>query len=674
VALAICVAPALAAQGVSKRTLSLDDLGRLRDVTDPQVSPDGRWVAYTVTTPNVKDNKNDSDVWMASWDGAQTVRLTFSKESEYSPRWSPDGRYIALLSGRGDEHEADQLWLLDRRGGEGEQVTEMKGSVTDYVWSPDGRRIAMIVEDPPPDTMEVQNDTIKLKTKPPVVIDRYQFKQDEVGYLGERRQHLYLLDLASRKVDQLTTGHFDEALPVWSPDGKSIAFVSKRGGDPDRTDNWDLYVIDARAGAAPRQLTTFKGDDNDPQWESRPAWSPDGKYIAYLQGGVQRLIYYAVQKLAVVPAAGGTPRILTASLGRNVLRPQWSVDGSAIYFLLEDDRASHLARVPASGGAVERVLGGRRVVSDLSVGPNDRIAVLESTPSTPPEVFALEHKALRALSRQNETWLSGVRLGTTEEIGVRSRDGTAINGFIVKPPDYQSGRRYPAILRVHGGPVSQFANEFDFSWQLFAAQGYVVIGVNPRGSSGRGEAFSKAIYADWGNKDVQDVLAAVDFAVRRGLADSTRLGIGGWSYGAMLTNYTIARDARFKAATSGAGQSNALAGYGTDQYVREYEAELGTPWTHLDAWLRVSFPFLHADRIVTPTLFMCGELDFNLPCLNSEQMYQALRSLGRETQLVIYPGQYHTISKPSYQRDRLARYVAWYDKFLKTTTTQRAEQ
>jgi dipeptidyl aminopeptidase/acylaminoacyl peptidase len=199
-----------------------------------------------------------------------------------------------------------------------------------------------------------------------------------------------------------------------------------------------------------------------------------------------------------------------------------------------------------------------------------------------------------------------------------------------------------------------------------------VVAANPRGSSGRGEKFSMAIWAEWGNKDGQDVLAAVEYAVAQGIADSTRLGVGGWSYGGILTNQVIARDQRFKAAISGAGQSNVLAGYGTDQYVREYEAELGTPWGSPETWMRVSYPFFHADRIVTPTLFLCGDQDFNVPLLNSEQMYQALRSLGRETQLVIYPGEPHGIKKPSYQRDRLQRYLDWYSRYLNPNGAQAA--
>ncbi|MEJ0036527.1 MAG: S9 family peptidase [Gammaproteobacteria bacterium] len=213
-------------------------------------------------------------------------------------------------------------------------------------------------------------------------------------------------------------------------------------------------------------------------------------------------------------------------------------------------------------------------------------------------------------------------------------------------------------------PVSQYANSLDLSWQILAARGFVVVAANPRGSSGRGEAFAKAILAAWGEKDTEDVLAVVDYAVQQGIADPNRLGVGGWSYGGILTDNVITRDRRFKAAVSGASMGNALAGYGTDMYVREYELELGVPWKNLDTYVRNSYPFLHADHIVTPTLFMCGEKDFNVPLLNSEQMYQAVRSIGVDTQLIIYPGQFHGLSVPSYLRDRLQRQIDWYQRHL----------
>src|SRR5579884_349096 len=652
----VAQAPAAAAA----RVLAPDDLFRLREVSDPQVSPDGGWVAYTVTVADTSEDKRASAVWMTSWDGARTVRLTTSKAGEHAPRWSPDGRFLAFLSNRDDEHT--QLWLLDRLGGEGAKLTAFPGDVEDYVWAPDGTRLALVVAD---------GDTAKGKTPRPIVIDRFQFKADEVGYLGRERRHLYLVDVATRRATILTPGDYDELLPAWSPAGTVLAFVSKRRPDFDRDNNCDLYVRDAAPGATPRQLTTFAGPDNAPDTESRPAWSPDGRFIAYLEGGPLSLVYYAVQKLAVVPAAGGPPRILTAALDRSVAKPAWTADGSALLFLLEDDRAVALARVPAAGGVVTRLVSGPRVVEAFATGPDGKIAALVATPRAPAEVFALDGGAggagetLRPLSRQNDAWLAGVRLGAVEPIAFPSRDGTEVHGFLVTPPDYRAGTRYPTLLRIHGGPVSQFDYGFDFQLQLFAARGYAVVAANPRGSSGRGERYATAIYAAWGEKDAQDVLAAVDYAVARGVADPDRLGVGGWSYGGILTNYVIARDRRFKAAVSGASISNILAGYGTDQYVREYEAELGPPWRNTATWLRLSFPFLHADRIVTPTLFLCGDKDFNVPLLNSEQMYQALRSLGVPTELVIYPGQYHAITRPSFARDRLERYLAWYDRYLK---------
>lgn len=295
------------------------------------------------------------------------------------------------------------------------------------------------------------------------------------------------------------------------------------------------------------------------------------------------------------------------------------------------------------------------------------MAVLASGTTQPDEVFAVEGRDLRKLSAQNDGWLRQVRLAPVEEVSVKSRDGTPIHGFMVKPADYQPGRRYPTVLRIHGGPVWQYFNDFaNLDWQVLAASGYVVLGVNPRGSSGRGEKFAAAIWAAWGQKDGEDVLAAVDWAVAQGIADPARLGVGGWSYGGILTNEVIARDRRFKAAISGAGQGNALGGYGTDQYALEYETELGKPWENLEAWKRVSYPFLNAHRIATPTLFVCGQEDWNVPLVNSEQMYQALRSVGVPTELVIYPGEAHDITRPSFVRDRMTRYLDWYGRHLGT--------
>ncbi len=655
--LAVCLVPATALA----RPVELDDLYNLRTVAEPRLSPDGKWVAYTVTTADRERDEDTSDLWMVSWNGRETVRLTSSPESEHRPRWSPDGRYLAFLSSRGQKDETDQIWLLDRRGGEARQITSQRGGVSDLAWSPEGRRLVFVSEVSPE-----QNDDAKPK---PIVVDRFHFKQDIIGYLGPERSHLFLLDVKSGDLVQLTEGDFNEVHPAWSPDGALIAFVTKRGEDPDRHENWDVYIMAPRRGAAARQVTTNPGTDGDPHgdWGSGPPrWSPDSERIAYLHGGAPEDLWYGLLEIAVITAAGSRDEQQPArTLDRNTLNPQWSDDGKQLYFLLEDDQSVQLARVRLRDGRIERLTEAGRTVSDFHVGPDGKIALISSTPTSPAEVSALDGNALRSLSRHNEAWLRNVELASTEAIDFESNDGTSIHGLLVKPAGFRSGVRYPALLRIHGGPVGQYQQEFDFEWQWFAANGYVVIAPNPRGSSGRGYAFQRSLFGEWGHVDLPDVLAAVDHAVQAGIADPDRLGVGGWSYGGILTNYVIASDKRFKAAVSGSGMSNMLGGYGIDQYVRDWELELGLPWENTAQWLRLSYPFLHANRIKTPTLFLCGSLDFNVPLVASEQMYQALRRLGVPTQLVIYPDQYHSLDRVSFQYDKWKRYVEWYDRFIK---------
>jgi dipeptidyl aminopeptidase/acylaminoacyl peptidase len=660
----VLASPAAAQQG--KRPLAVDDIYNVREVGDPRRSPDGRWVAYTVTRAIKETDKNDTDVWMVSWNGREQIQVTSTPESESAPRWSPDGRYLAFLSSRqGSKHA--QVWLLNRTGGEALKITDIKATVSDLAWSPDSRQMVLVVKDPDPRDADAEKEHEKrpdgsTKTPKPIVIDRYSFKQDGHGYLRNERSHLYLFDVASRKAELLTPGTFDETSPAWSPDGKQIAFIRRHGeGDVDRAPNRDLFVMEACTCASPTRLTFTAAEEG-----GRVEWSPDGTWIAYLLGDELTWSAYDQAQLMVIPSRGGEPRSLTSALDRPVSSPGWSTDGASLTFVVADDRAQQLARVPSAGGKVDVLTTGRHVIDRPSAARDGASAVLASRATSLPEVHAFENGRLRKLTRHNDEWLEGLLLGTTEEFTSISRDGTEVHGLIVKPPTYRAGRRYPTLLRIHGGPNSQDAHSLSFERELFAANGYVVVAVNYRGSSGRGAAFQKAIHADWGNKEVVDLLGAMDHVQKIGLADPERLGIGGWSYGGILTNYAIATDHRFKAAISGAGSSNQISMYGTDQYITQYEAELGPPWKSQDLWIKVSYPFFHADRIKTPTLFICGEKDFNVPLLGSEQMYQALKSLNVDTQLVIYPNQYHGITTPTYKKDRLERYLAWYDKYLKT--------
>jgi dipeptidyl aminopeptidase/acylaminoacyl peptidase len=670
-ALAVLATAPLAAAESSPRPLRVDDIFSLKSVGDPQVSPDGRWVAYTVRWLDPKADSSDTDVYMIPFAGGEAVRVTSSPKAESRPRFSPDGRYLAFLSGR--EGKKSQVWLLDRRGGEAVRLTDFKADVSDLAWSPDGKRLALVVGDVDPDEPEEEKasggEGGEEKAPKPIVLRRLQFLRDGEGFLRELRQHLYLFDVAAKKSAQLTSGPFDDQDPVWSPDGRWIAFTSNRTADPDANDNSDVFLVEADAakkGQKPRVLTTSPGTDNS------PAFSPDGKWIVYLAGGEPKDIWYATNHVAVVPVAGGEPRALTRELDRNVQAPRFSPDGKSVWFLLEEGGNGHLARVPATGGPVERVVDGERVVQAYGLGPQGEIAVLESTPWHPYEIstVAAGNGSPRRLTTVNDGFLKGIRLGEVRRFQATSADGTKIDAFLTLPPDARPGVKLPTILRIHGGPTSQYDTAFNTEWQMLAAHGYAVVGANPRGSTGYGAAFSRAIWADWGNKDYQDVMAAVDGAISMGVADPDRLGVGGWSYGGILTDHVLTKTDRFKAATSGASEVNYIANYGTDHYQKEWEAELGLPWRNTEAWTRIS-PFFQVEKITTPTLILNGADDLNVPLLNAEQLFQALRRLGRETELVIYPGQGHGISRPSYQKDRYERYLAWYGKYLKDARDSR---
>ncbi len=657
---ALLAAPFASRAAEAPRPLKVDDIFSIKAVADPQISPDGRWVAYTVRWLDAKEDTADTDVYMVPFAGGPAVQLTASPKAENQPRFSPDGRYLAFLSGR--EGKKAQVWLLDRRGGEAVKLTDYKADVSDLAWSPDGKRLALVVGDVDPDEEDEEkaegDKEGPPKTPKPIVIHRLQFKRDGEGYLRELRQHIHVFDVESRKSVQITSGPYDDAEPVWSPDGRFLAFTGNRTQEPDANDNSDVFVVEAKAGQKPRAVTTSPGTDHN------PAFSPDGKWIAYLAGGDPKDFWYAPNHVAMVPTVGGDPRPLTRDLDRNVESPRFSPDGRSIYFILEDGGNELLARVSAGGGSIERVVAGERSVQGYVLGPKGETVILESTPWRPSEVSVSEGGTLRHLTTTNDGFLQGIRLGEVRRIQATSPDGTRVDAFLTLPPNAPKGKPLPTILRIHGGPTAQYNTAFNQEWQILAAQGYAVVGANPRGSTGYGRDFSRAIWADWGNKDYDDVMAAVDQAIAMGIADPDRLGVGGWSYGGILTDHVIVKTGRFKAATSGASEVNYLANYGTDHYQKEWEAELGLPWENTQGWMRIS-PFFQVAKVTTPTLILCGQEDVNVPLLNSEQLYQALRRLGKETELVIYPGQNHGINKPSYVKDRFERYIAWYDKYVK---------
>jgi dipeptidyl aminopeptidase/acylaminoacyl peptidase len=465
---------------------------------------------------------------------------------------------------------------------------------------------------------------------------------------------------------QVSSGDYDDGEPAWSPDGKQLAFASNRSKpDPDTTyavNIWTVAADNSDKGANPIQVTTGLGGDH------QAAWSPDGNWITYSTQLDPKLFQYATKHIAISPATGGQAKVLTLALDRNGDTPRFAADGKSIYFIVDDDGTQNLAEVSLADNQVTRPVGGRLFLDGYSAAKDGTITVSLSTMDRPFELYTAPGGKLTRLTHVNDAWLSTFKLSTGEYVSFKSKDGTTVHGYMYKPLDYVAGTKYPTILHPHGGPVWAYYAEFQDLPQLLAANGYVVLLPNPRGSSGYGQDFCKAVYAEWGKKDYEDDVAFVDYAIAQGIADQDKLGVGGWSYGGISTDFVIGHTNRFKAAISGAGSAEFTSLWGHDEYVRDYITELGLPWEHRDVWDRVA-PFWHVKDIQTPTMFVGGNIDWNVPVLGGEQMYEALKALGRDTLLVVYPDEYHEFKTPSHIKDRNERYLAWYAHYVKADGT-----
>jgi dipeptidyl aminopeptidase/acylaminoacyl peptidase len=660
VLLVLFAAPAAA------RPFTVDDALAIKAVADPRISPDGKWVAYTVEKNDLDADEKISRVFMTSIDGAETIAMTGETYSASDPRWSPDGRYLSFIAARDDldDDAAAQVYTLDLRGGEAAAYTDVPQGVDEHEWAPAGGKLLLAIRDESASEKAAREARDNGSPEPalPVVIDRLQFKEDGVGYLDRSRRHYYVQERRLAAPKQLTFGDYDDYEAAWSPDGSRIAFTSNRTSEPDGNINSDIWTAEiSRAGKAfpPSRVTDSPGTD------SGPSWSPDGRLIAYSTQLDPKLFWYAAAHVAVAPAEGGAARILTYDFDRFFYLPRFSPDGRSIYALYEHDGEQPLVAINIATGAKRDVIAGELAVFDFDVHSSGAVAARLGRSDLPEEIFVSSGGAPTQITKTNEAALKDVKLAKPFTAKFKSKDGTEVEAFFYRPTTGRA-KSAPTILRIHGGPTSQFDFSFDAYAQLYAANGYAVVMPNPRGSTGYGTDFAAAIYADWGNKDFDDVMAGVDYAIAIGLADPKRLGVGGWSYGGILTNYVITKTDRFDAAVTGASEFNYLANYGHDIYQREYEIELGLPWEgeNRAIWEKISI-FNSIDKVTTPTLVIGGADDWNVPILNSEQIYQILKRRGVPTGLIVYPGEDHSIDRPSFYKDRFERYLGWYDQFLK---------
>ena len=640
------------AQNTGLRNIGPNDIYRMSTISSPNISPEGNWVLYSESKIDSSKDKFSSKLYMVSADGKETVALTEQTKGASNYNWSPDGKYISFLAAGREEEEGAQLYLMDRRGGEPIQVTHIKGELEAYQWFKDGKHLIFTIKD------FNYADTAKSKNRKPYEIDRYRFKADYEGYLDNRKTHLYGFELATKKLDTLTKGNYNESDVSISKDGKMITYASNVSASPDQNDNTSIFLLALGASQSPIKLTTYKGSNRSPKF------SPDNLSIAYLQASSEDAYnMYDLQQLAVIDIKTKNSKLLTKNFDRSIENIVWANDSKSVYALVEDDRAQNLMQINASTGEVKALTTEMAVYNAIDLNENGTMVALYSNTATPNEIYIANNNNFQKITHLQDAFLAPLKKLVVKGISAIASDKNKVNGILYLPDS--NAKKLPLILFIHGGPVAQDEYSFDMTRQIYAAAGYAVAAVNYRGSSGRGANYTKSIYADWGNKEVKDIIGITNELIKQGIADSTKLAIAGWSYGGILTNYTIATDTRFKAAVSGAGSSLMLSFYGTDQYITQYEPELGKPWNNLKKWLDVSYPFFKVKEIKTPTLFMASQADFNVPVVGAEQMYQAFKSEGIPTQLIIYPNQNHGIRVPSYLVHRYNSHLNWFKTYLK---------
>lgn len=658
------------------KQVTLDTLFQAKVVGNPLWSPDSKWVVLTITETVYEHNTTRTTLWLMSADGKELFQLTSGMKADGSPatdsfpRWSPDGKCIAFYSNRSG---STQIYLINPFGGEAmpltNETTGCGAMMTDLFfagteWSPDGAQIAFVAQLPEP----------KEKPKSDVKVVGVEYGE---GYANVKsRMHVWTIDVppftqyATRnmhqpKAKQLTRGDYHHGDPRWSPDGKWIVFVSNRSGDEEAVTasinkNYDLWLMPGKGGAAKR-LTTNKGPDYSPRW------SPDGNSIAYL--ACPRCGSHAdVFNLCVLDVGSGKSRNLTADFDyrpENLPSQCWSRDGKMILFSVGIGTRHYLFRAPTKGGSLKEVTDGKRFVYSPALSPNDKLIACvtqDENTLTELEIRNTQDARQKTVTRFND-WLQDYRLGASEVITWESDEFT-IEGLLIKPPGYKEGKRYPMIVIPHGGPHSRTTFVLNLGWQLLAANGYVILAPNFRGTVGYGQAFIDADRADFGGGDFRDIMRGVDKLIADGIADPKRLGIFGGSYGGFMTMWSVGNTERFKAAVAVCSVTNLQSMFGTTDIKSWSRWEFfGYPWERFDDYVRCS-PITHVHKVKTPTLLMHGENDIRVPISQSAEFYSALKARRVPTQFVRYPNEGHAISQPQHARDYWERVLGWFEKHL----------
>jgi dipeptidyl aminopeptidase/acylaminoacyl peptidase len=630
------------------------DLLRIQWVSDARLSPDGRLVAFTVTHLDEEVDDYRTVIWLVPADGSTPPRrFTGGSGKDSAPRWSPDGTRLAFLSDR--EGGKAQIYVIGITGGEARRLTAIPQGAGAPVWSPDGTRLVTVVRTSGEDGGSQRDQS---KTPPARLITRLKYRANGEGLIYDRRRHLFIVDGVTGATGQLTDGDWDDTQPAWSPDGRRLAFVSARHADRDHDRAEDIFVVDAAEGE-PTRLTPGGGAC------ALPAWSPDGQAIAYL-GYADAEDAPRNSRLWLVPTAGGMPRCLTIGLDRHLeiadtAAPIWLTDSTALLVGVEDRGTVGVIQVQVADEIVTPLVSDRRSVASYSVA-GAAVAFTASEPHRPAEVYICTAQSERQLSDLNADWCAEVELPEPEHFTVQS-GGFDIDAWVMRPAGFEPGRRYPALLNIHGGPFAQYGWTFFDEFQVQAGAGYAVISCNPRGSSGREEAFARAIIGCPGEPDSTDVLAALDEALRRyDFIDPTRLGLIGGSYGGYLAGWIVAHTDRFAAAVPERGLYNRYSKDGTSDIWSGYTYLRVCQWQDPELYWRYS-PIAYVRNIHTPLLILHSEEDLRCPIEQAEQLFAALKQMRREVRFVRFPGENHELSrsgKPSHRLQRYGYILEWF--------------